>query len=390
MKKVSAMRPSIGDTVSGSRQRLRMMRRISTWTIVLVSLAGIFLLGVYIHPPRNSIACSVFSSGGCAVLEQHPSQELIHDQIAAQVVLKEILKIPPIQSKNPKIAFMFLASGSLPFEEIWDNFFRGHEGRFSVYVHSSNEKPVHVSPYFEGRDIRSEKVVWGKISMVDAEKRLLANALLDPDNQQFVLLSESCIPLHGFQYVYHYLIYTNVSFIDCILDPGPNGVGRYSERMFPEVKIDDFRKASQWFSLKRQHAVMVISDSFYYRKFSLYCRPNMDGQYCFSDEHYFATLFHMTDPAGISNWSVTHVDWSEENWHPKTYMAPDVTYELLKNIASLDESIKFTSEEKKRAMVTPCLWNGKKRPCFLFARKFHPETLGKLMYIFSNPTSSTP
>ncbi|KAG2691671.1 hypothetical protein I3760_08G018500 [Carya illinoinensis] len=379
MKKVSAWRRSIGDTMSGSRRRLRLMGPILTWTIVLVSLASIFLFGVYIHPPRSSIACSVFSSGGCAVPEQHPSQELSDDQIAARVVLKEILKIPPIQSKNPKIAFMFLASGSLPSEEIWDNFFRGHEGRFSVYVHSSNEKPVHVSPYFEGRDIRSEKVVWGKISMVDAEKRLLANALVDPDNQQFVLLSESCIPLHSFQYVYHYLVYTNVSFIDCILDPGPHGVGRYSECMFPEVKIDDFRKASQWFSLKRQHAVMAISDSFYYRKFSLYCRPNMDGEHCYSDENYLATLFHVNaDPAGISNWAVTHVDWSEANWHPKTYMAPDVTHELLKDIA-------------KRAMVTPCSWNGKKRPCFLFARKFQPETLDKLMYIFSNHmTSSTP
>ncbi|KAG7965806.1 hypothetical protein I3843_08G018900 [Carya illinoinensis] len=334
MKKVSAWRRSIGDTMSGSRQRLRLMRPILTWTIVLVSFASIFLFGVYIHPPRSSIACSVFSSGGCAVPEQHPSQELSDDQIAARVVLKEILKIPPIQSKNPKIAFMFLASGSLPLEEIWDNFFR---------------------------------VVWGEISMVDAEKRLLANALLDPDNQQFVLLSESCIPLHGFQYVYHYLIYTNVSFIDSILDPGPAGVGRYSERMFPEVKIDDFRKASQWFSLKRQHAVMVISDSFYYRKFSLYCRRNMDGQHCFSDEHYFATLFHMTDPAGISNWSVTHVDWSEKNRHPKTYMAPDVTHELLKNIASLDESIKFTSEEKSNGH--PLLMEWEEAALFFICQK---------------------
>lgn len=34
------------------------------------------------------------------------------------------------------------------------------------------------------------QVVWGKISMVDAERRLLANALQDPDNQHFVLLSD--------------------------------------------------------------------------------------------------------------------------------------------------------------------------------------------------------
>lgn len=34
------------------------------------------------------------------------------------------------------------------------------------------------------------QVVWGGISMIDAERRLLANALKDPDNQHFVLLSD--------------------------------------------------------------------------------------------------------------------------------------------------------------------------------------------------------
>lgn len=35
---------------------------------------------------------------------------------------------------------------------------QGHEGRFSIYVHASREKPVHVSPLFVNRDIRSDKV----------------------------------------------------------------------------------------------------------------------------------------------------------------------------------------------------------------------------------------
>lgn len=34
------------------------------------------------------------------------------------------------------------------------------------------------------------QVAWGQISMVDAERRLLAHALIDPDNQHFVLLSD--------------------------------------------------------------------------------------------------------------------------------------------------------------------------------------------------------
>ncbi|GKB77579.1 glycosyl transferase, family 14 protein, partial [Tanacetum coccineum] len=68
---------------------------------------------------------------------------------------------------------------------------KGHEGRFSVHIHASREKPVHSSRYFLNREIRSGKMDWGKFSMVDAEKQLLANALKDPDNCHFVLLSDS-------------------------------------------------------------------------------------------------------------------------------------------------------------------------------------------------------
>lgn len=42
--------------------------------------------------------------------------------------------------------------------------------------------------------------------------------------------------------------------------------------------------------------------------------------------------FQMLDASGIGNWSVTHVDWSEGKWHPKSYTSRDVTYELMKNI----------------------------------------------------------
>jgi sensor domain CHASE-containing protein len=51
------------------------------------------------------------------------------------------------------------------------------------------------------------------MQMVDAERRLLANALLDPDNQRFILLSESCAPIASFDDVYDYVMNTDLSFI---------------------------------------------------------------------------------------------------------------------------------------------------------------------------------
>ncbi|XP_059645238.1 glycosyltransferase BC10 [Cornus florida] len=388
MKTVRAWRLGIRDmlSTSGYRQRPHLKRPI--WVIILVCLVSIFLLGAYIYPPRSSAACYIFSSSSCTMYEKIlpiPSRELSDEETAAQVVIREILKTP-FQSKNPKIAFLFLTPGPLPFEMLWDKFFQGHEDRFTIYVHASREKPVHLSRYFAGREIRSEQVVWGTFSMVDAERRLLANALKDPDNQQFVLLSDSCVPLHNFDYVYNYLIFTNVSFIDCFVDPGPHGGGRYSPHMMPEVEYKDFRKGSQWFTMKRQHAIILMADSLYYTKFKLFCRPNMDGRNCYADEHYLPTFFHMIDPGGMANWSVTYVDWSEGKWHPRSYRAQDVTYELLKMITSTDDNLHVTSDQKKTAMINPCTWNGMQRPCYLFARKFYPETLDNLMHIFSNYT----
>ena len=54
------------------------------------------------------------------------------------------------------------------------------------------------------------QVVWGRISMVDAERRLLANALRDPANQQFVLLSERCfLDVHQTFLIHHFQVCLN-------------------------------------------------------------------------------------------------------------------------------------------------------------------------------------
>uniref|UniRef100_A0A1J3GGX5 Glycosyltransferase BC10 n=1 Tax=Noccaea caerulescens TaxID=107243 RepID=A0A1J3GGX5_NOCCA len=360
------------------------------WIITLVVLVTVVVITALVYPPRNSVACYMFSGPGCPFYQQSffvPTRDLTDTEAAAQVVSNEIMNLPESKPANPKVAFMFLTPGTLPFEPLWEMFLRGHENKFSIYVHASKKSPVHTSSYFAGRDIHSHKVAWGQISMVDAERRLLAHALIDPDNQHFVLLSDSCVPLFDFNYIYNHLIFANLSFIDCFEDPGPHGSGRYSQHMLPEVEKKDFRKGSQWFSMKRRHAIVVMADSLYYTKFKLFCRPNMEGRNCYADEHYFPTLFNMIDPGGIANWSVTHVDWSEGKWHPKLYNARDITPYLLRKIKSIQLAYHVTSDLKKETTVKPCLWKGEQRPCYLFARKFNPETLDRLMYLFPNYTS---
>ncbi|KAF6144554.1 hypothetical protein GIB67_006046 [Kingdonia uniflora] len=267
--------------------------------------------------------------------------------------------------RTPKVAFMFLTRGGLPLGPLWEMFFKGHEMFFNVYVHCSpgfSREPPQDS-VFHKRRIPSKEVQWGKASMIDAERRLLANALLDSSNERFVLLSETCIPLFNFTMIYNYLVNSKYSFVSSFDDPRPIGRGRYNKRMWPTLSILDWRKGSQWFELNRKLALKVILDQKYYQVFVNHCRPP-----CYMDEHYLATLVVKLHPEMNSNRSVTWVDWSKGGSHPIKFVRKDISKALLSSIRG----------ESK------CSYNGDNVShsiCFLFARKFHPSTLEPLLKI---------
>ncbi|KAG0521950.1 hypothetical protein BDA96_08G206000 [Sorghum bicolor] len=268
--------------------------------------------------------------------------------------------------RTPKVAFMFLTRGPLPLAPLWDRFFAGagDAALFSVYVHATPGYRHDFPPAsaFHRRFVPSQVAEWGKASMLDAERRLLANALLDPANELFVLLSESCIPLYGFPAVYSYLTRSRASFVGAFDDPGPAGRGRYRAGLAPEVRREQFRKGAQWFELDRELAVDVVADERYYPKFREHCRPP-----CYVDEHYLPTALSIEAPARIANRSVTWVDWSRGGAHPATFAGKDVDEAFLKRL---------TAAPAKQN----CTYNGQpSEVCFLFARKFAPSTLRPLL-----------
>ncbi|PON53098.1 Glycosyl transferase [Parasponia andersonii] len=269
----------------------------------------------------------------------------------------------PYEAVRPKVAFMFLTHGLLPLAPLWEKFFKGHEGFYSIYIHThpSFNDTTPENSVFYGRRIPSQTVYWGTATMIDAERRLLANALLDFTNQRFVLLSESCIPLFNFTTIYSHLLNSNLSFLHSFDDPRKAGRGRYNPEMWPHINITHWRKGSQWFELRRDLALRVVSDRKYYPIFRDLCHPA-----CYSDEHYIPTLVNMFYGRLNSNRSITWVDWSRGGPHPAKFSGRDVTEEFLNRI-------RFGSE---------CVYNGNvSSVCFLFARKFLPNTLEPLLRI---------
>ncbi|EES14395.1 hypothetical protein BDA96_07G011700 [Sorghum bicolor] len=266
----------------------------------------------------------------------------------------------------PKVAFLFMARGPLPFAPLWDKFFRDHQGLYSVYVHTVPDYKLNVSKNsaFYGRQIPSQDVSWGSITLVDAEKRLLANALLDFSNERFVLLSESCIPVFNFPTVYEYLINSAHSFVESYNIDTPQSAGRYNRRMAPHIMADQWRKGSEWFELNRELAVQIVADYKYYSIFRKHCRPS-----CYPDEHYIPTYLHLFHGPLNANRTITWVDWSRGGPHPASYGAADITEDFIQAI---------------RNNGTQCFYNSKPTSvCYLFARKFAPNALGRLMNMTS-------
>lgn len=268
-----------------------------------------------------------------------------------------------VKKEVSKIAFMFLVKGSLPLAPLWEEFFKRHKGFYSIYVHSDpsfNSSMEMENGVFHGRRIPSQEVQWGRFSMVEAELRLLANALLDVSNQRFILLSESCIPLFNFTTIYSYLINSTQTYIESYDDVGPTGRGRYKPSLGPTVMVRHWRKGSQWFETDRDSALEVMSDHGYFMLFKRAC-----GKFaCYGDEHYLPTWMNVNARERNSNRSLTHVDWSNGGCHPARYRRIHVTVEFLNKLRSNET----------------CTYNRKSTDiCYLFARKFFPDTLDRLL-----------
>ncbi|CAK7332053.1 unnamed protein product [Dovyalis caffra] len=354
---------------------------------VLLSLPILFLLAPRIFPPHNpSIPISpsdeqddlyLFRKAAASASSFHPSSSLTHYPSAHSHFTSK--------SKKLKIAFLFLTNTDLFFAPLWEQFFKSADKNlFNIYVHadphSNVTKPEGI---FYSQFIPDAKRTYrASPTLISATRRLLATAILDdPANAFFAVLSQYCIPLHSFKYVYNSLV-TSKSFDLSSPESDPESTqynvkiehksfieviskerrlwkryvarGRYA--MMPEVPFEKFRVGSQFFVLTRRHALVVIEDRRLWNKFKLPCYREDE---CFPEEHYFPTLLSMQDPKGCTRYTLTRVNWTgTRNGHPYTYKAAEISPILIQELRKSNYSSSY-----------------------LFARKFEPNCLKPLMKI---------
>ncbi|KAL9368273.1 hypothetical protein Peur_039472 [Populus x canadensis] len=289
------------------------------------------------------------------------------------------------KSKKLKIAFLFLTNTDLFFAPLWEQFFKSADKNlFNIYVHadphSNVTKPTGI--FFSQFIPDAKRTYRASPTLISATRRLLANAILDdPTNTFFAVLSQYCIPLHSFKYVYNSLISSKSfdlsspesdpestqynmkiqykSFIEIISKDRrlwKRYVARGKYAMTPEVPFKNFRAGSQFFVLTRRHALMVIEDRRLWNKFKLPCYREDE---CYPEEHYFPTLLSMQDPDGCTKYTLTKVNWTgTRNGHPYTYKAAEISPVLIQELRQSNYSSSY-----------------------LFARKFEPICLNPLMKI---------
>lgn len=216
--------------------------------------------------------------------------------------------------------------------------------------------------------------------MLLAELRLIANALLNPEISHMVLLSESCIPLFNFPFVFDYITKSKLSYVTNTRCPYENHT--WTEDLLPEVPKSLWRKGDEWKELTRELALHILKDKKYFPKFKAHfgcdtChRPRVRG---FVDERYIPTLLHITAPSLIANRTLTWVDWArhKHKFHPPTYGKRDVNITLLHQLR--DKKVYWPYGDEKFPSQSCRVEGMENPPCYLFARKFAPDTLDILL-----------
>lgn len=106
-----------------------------------------------------------------------------------------------------KIAICFLITKNIINPEVWQKWWSGNEDKINIYVHYSKGMESKVTlPFLVNNRVPPVPTKWGDISLVNAECQLYTEAYKKTSNKFFILVSDTCIPIRSFTYVYKRLM----------------------------------------------------------------------------------------------------------------------------------------------------------------------------------------
>lgn len=200
-------------------------------------------------------------------------------------VYRKIFFIKEHFQNNDKIAFCFLTVGDIKQSKVWEKFFKNNMNKCSIYVHPKFK--AQVCPFFKRFIIN--KIIptsWGHVSLVDATNIMISKALKNPDNKKIILVSDSCIPIKKFDYIYNIVLKDNKSWFNYYKPNTFQGSREHLRRINSLNKIlkNDAHINEQWMVLDRKHATLLNNNINLMKYFRV---PRL-----IPDEIYYITALH--------------------------------------------------------------------------------------------------
>lgn len=266
---------------------------------------------------------------------------------------------------NGKVAFLALTYKSFQKEDLMKRFFdESQKELYNLYIHSKEDISGN---YFHKYVIDSSlriPTAWGYYSLVQATCILLKEALKDPSNQKFILISDSHLPLYNMKDMTEILFKEAHVLSFRFLD------GRLAKHRFYKMlnfsssnvidipfSVKDASFVSQWFVCNRADAEIFVEAEAKYR--------NLFDHQCLTlaDESWFAIIAkHNKIP--YQDRTFCFSDW---DWETDEYM---ISKGCKKNPHTFSKvSNEFIDEQRDSGNI--------------FIRKVHPETYIDEDYILS-------
>jgi len=227
-----------------------------------------------------------------------------------------------------KIAFCYLIYDIINQEELWNNFFKNiNKDKYNIYIHyKTNKELKYFNKYKLNNCINTN---YTDQTIIHAYNILFKTAYeLDNDNYKFIIISQSCIPLKSFDYIYDHLTKDNKGYfnecpvIQCY--PNCNNLLNYIDKQY-------ISKSHNWFILNRElilylayieHDIIDIlyndiyapAEYFYY---TFIKKNNMENHIC------------ITNNLSIDATTFTY-------WKGMDYVFDDITLNGLKNYSNIN------------------------------------------------------
>ena len=218
-----------------------------------------------------------------------------------------------------RISFMFLIKDKIQNEELWNIFFHNiPPDLYKIYIHYKIDVKL---KYFEKYKLKNCILTeWGDRSLVDAQNLLIENSLKDNNITHCILLSDTCIPVKNFNYIYD-LLDNNFSYFE---RKSPD-LKQLKKHVYRFLNVGEIKKSSQWCILNRKHAKFLHNKEHIIKYFE-------DNNY--PDERVYITAL---DKYGFSNeiinLPVTYCKWDYKSPHPRDFkiIKEKFLYDLVKS-----------------------------------------------------------